>query len=83
MNEIVDSGEKLVSTWSSQIGREGVAEIQVDEYFMGFTMEVVSKACFANNYSEGEDIFLRIRGLIDTMSARVIFNGIPILRLDG
>ncbi|GMN64920.1 hypothetical protein TIFTF001_033996 [Ficus carica] len=63
-----------------QIGSEGVAEIQVDEYFMGFTVEVVSKACFGNNYSGGEDIFLRIRGLISTMSSRAIFKGFPILR---
>ena len=81
MNLMVQSGMILVNTWAKQIESEGgVADIQVDDYMIGFSQEVISRACFGNNYSKGDDIFLKLRGLQENMTKRAVYNGIPILR---
>ena len=81
MNLMVESGATLVDTWTAQIESEGgVAEIEVDEHLICFTTDVISRACFGSDYSIGKDIFLKIRGLIETMSKRLLYLGVPLLR---
>ena len=82
MNLIVESAVKLVDTWKAQIESEGsgVAEIEAGEHMIGFTTDVMSKACFGSDNSDGNDIFLKIRGLFGNISKRILYNGVPLLR---
>ncbi|PON32368.1 hypothetical protein PanWU01x14_361940, partial [Parasponia andersonii] len=85
MNLMVESRIRLVNTWTSQqIEIEGgVADIQVDDFMIGFSKELISRACFGSNYSKGGEIFLNLRGLEENMTKRTIFNGIPISRFEA
>lgn len=78
---MVESGMTLVDTWTKQLESVGgVADMEIDEYMIGFSNEVIARACFGNNYARGSEIFLKLRGLQEHMHKRAVYNGIPILR---
>ncbi|XP_022764622.1 cytochrome P450 714C2-like [Durio zibethinus] len=75
---MVESSITIVNSWNSKIDSEGgVADIKIDDYLRSLSGDVISKACFGSNYSKGEDIFLKIRALIDYVPARVLYLSIP------
>jgi cytochrome P450 len=78
MNLMVESSVTLVNSWNSMIESEGgVADIKIDQSMRSFSGDVISRACFGSNYSKGEEIFLKIRGLEQAISKKGLPAGIP------
>ncbi|XWS75271.1 hypothetical protein CRYUN_Cryun01aG0071800 [Craigia yunnanensis] len=78
---MVESSITIVNSWNSKIDNEGgVADIKVDDYLRSFSGDVISRACFGSNYSKGEEIFLKIRDLIDYVPKRILYLSIPGMR---
>ncbi|KAJ1386962.1 Cytochrome P450 [Sesbania bispinosa] len=72
----------LLNLWTSKIEAEGgTADIKIDDYMTRFSGDVISKACFGSNYSEGETIFSKLTALQDVMSRQKWSNGIPGLKV--
>ncbi|GMY23179.1 cytochrome P450 714C2-like [Fagus crenata] len=81
MNLMVESSITLVNSWTNLIEREGgIADVNIDEYMRTFSGDVISRACFGSNYTEGEEIFLRLRELQEHMSKKNLSFGIPGVR---
>ena len=56
VNLMVDSTSMLRS-WESRIENEGgIAEIEIIEDFRSLFTDIISRACFGSNYSQGEEI---------------------------
>jgi hypothetical protein len=79
MNIMVDSSMAVVNSWRIEC-EGGVADVHIDEYMRNFSGDVISRACFGSNYSEGEEIFLKLRALQEHMSNKILSNGIPGIR---
>ncbi|XP_059437592.1 cytochrome P450 714C2-like [Corylus avellana] len=79
MKIMVDSSMALVNSWRIE-SEGGVADVHIDEYMRSFSGDVISRACFGSNYSEGEEIFLKLRALQEHMSNKILSNGIPGMR---
>ncbi|KAJ6976104.1 cytochrome P450 714C2-like [Populus alba x Populus x berolinensis] len=81
MSSIIESTTVLLNSWKSRIDKEGgVADIKIDEGMRSFSGDVISRACFGSNYSEGEEIFSRLRALQEAMSKKSLSTGIPGMR---
>jgi hypothetical protein len=81
MSLIIESTTVLLNSWKSRIDKEGgVAEIKIDEGMRSFSGDVISRACFGSNYSEGAEIFSRLRDLQEAMSKKSLSTGIPGMR---
>lgn len=81
MSLIIESTTVLLNSWKSRIDKEGgVAEIKIDEGMRSFSGDVISRACFGSNYSEGAEIFSRLRALQEAMSKKSLSTGIPGMR---
>ena len=66
---IVESTTSVLRTWESKIQMQGgTAEITVDENLRNISGDIVAKACFRSNYSEGEEIFSKLRTLQTILS---------------
>ena len=79
MKIMVDSSMTVVNSW--RVESEGrVANVNIDEYMRSFSGDVISRACFGSNYSEGEEIFLKLRALQEHMSKKILSGGIPGMR---
>jgi hypothetical protein len=81
MNIMVESSMTLVNAWRVE-SEGGVADVHIDEYLRSFSGDVISRACFGSNYSEGEEIFLKLRALQEHMAKKLLSNGIPGMRFD-
>lgn len=76
VNLMVESTTSIVRSWESKIESAGrVAEIEVSEQMRSLSGDIISRACFGSSYSQGEQIFLKLRALQSMMSKRPI--GIP------
>lgn len=76
---MVDSTTSMLRIWENRIKNEGgVADIKVDEDLRSLSGDIISRACFGSSYSQGEQIFSKLRTLQKLMSNRII--GIPFLR---
>ncbi|CAL5398173.1 unnamed protein product [Camellia sinensis] len=76
VNQMVDSMTAMLKTWENRIEIVGGnAEIRVDEDLRILSADIISKACFGSNYSQGEKIFLQLRALQKVMSKGNI--GVP------
>ena len=70
---------RTMSSWESRIENEGgIAVIEIDKDLRILFADIISRACFGSNYTQGEEIFLRLRTLEKIMSRRPL--GIPGLR---
>ncbi|XVF73554.1 hypothetical protein PTKIN_Ptkin12aG0211300 [Pterospermum kingtungense] len=79
VNLMVDATNSLIQTWERRIeGEGGVSEIVVDEDLRSLSADIISRACFGSNYSEGEEIFSKLKALQMAMSKLSI--GIPGMR---
>ncbi|XVF54311.1 hypothetical protein PTKIN_Ptkin05aG0171100 [Pterospermum kingtungense] len=64
----------IVNSWNSKTeNNDGVADIKIDDYMRSFPGDVISRAYFGSNYSKGEEIFLRIRNLINYILERLLY----------
>lgn len=67
----------MVRGWESRIGKEeGFAEIRVDEDLRSLSADIISRACFGSSYSQGKDIFTKIRTLQTVMSEGFLHFGV-------
>ncbi|KAF5732847.1 hypothetical protein HS088_TW17G00380 [Tripterygium wilfordii] len=79
VNLMVDSTRLVLNSWESRIEKEGrLADINIEEDLRNLSADIISRACFGSNYSEGEEIFQKLRTLQSVMSKATI--GIPGLR---
>ena len=54
---MVDSTFSMLRSWESRIENEGgIAEIEIIEDFRSLFTDIISRACFGSNYSQGEEI---------------------------
>ncbi|ONI22295.1 hypothetical protein PRUPE_2G119600 [Prunus persica] len=82
MDLMVDSTATLLRSWESKIESEGgIAVLRVDEEMRSLSADIISRACFGSSYSEGKEIFLKLRTLQRIMSQGNI--GIPGIREYG
>ena len=64
VNLMVDSTTLMLRSWESRIENEaGIANIKIDEDLRSLSVDIKSKACFGSNYSQGEEIFLKLNAL--------------------
>ena len=81
MHLITESTITVVDSWKSLIETQGgTADIKIDEYMRSFSGDVISRACFGSNYSEGEEIFVKLRTLQGAMSKKSFSTGVPGMR---
>ncbi|KAB1225119.1 hypothetical protein CJ030_MR1G017996 [Morella rubra] len=79
VNLMVDSTTSMLRTWERRIGHEGgIAVITIDEDLRSLAVDIISRACFGSDYSQGEEIYLKLRTLQTIMSKRNF--GIPGIR---
>ncbi|XP_020275381.1 cytochrome P450 714B3-like [Asparagus officinalis] len=68
---MVESARPLIESWESKIQHEkGLSEIKVDEDLRNYSADVISRACFGSSYSEGKEIFSKLRALKIALSKR-------------
>ncbi|XP_027331957.1 cytochrome P450 714C2-like [Abrus precatorius] len=81
MSIISEPTISLLNMWSSRIDSEGgTADIKIDDGIRRFSGDVISKACFGSNYSEGKEIFSKLAALQEIMSKKNFSSGIPGMR---
>ena len=78
VNSMVDSTTIVLRTWENSVdNEEGVADIRVDEDLRRVSADIISRACFGSSYSQGKDIFLKLRTLQKIMSKGFSYTGVP------
>ena len=78
-NLMVECTTSMLRSWESRIENEGgIAVIEIDKDLRSLSADIISRACFGTNYTQGEEIFLKLRTLEKIMSKRPL--GIPGLR---
>ncbi|KAE8690535.1 putative VIRB2-interacting protein 2 [Hibiscus syriacus] len=81
MDHIFETTFTVLESWKTQIEAEGgLAHIKIDEYMRSFSGDVISRACFGSSYCKGEEIFLKLRALQETMSRKSLSTGVPGMR---
>ena len=74
---MVDSTTSLLRSWESRIEKEeGFADIRVDEDLRSLSADIISRACFGSSYSQGKDIFIKLRTLQTVMSDGFLHFGV-------
>ncbi|KAK4782886.1 hypothetical protein SAY86_007260 [Trapa natans] len=70
-----ESAEQLLRGWDQMIeaatassGGLTAVDIKVDEDLREFSADVISRACFGSSYTEGKEIFSKLRSLQKTIS---------------
>lgn len=78
---MVDSTTSIVRCWEDKIIKseeKGFADIKIDEDLRSLSADIISRACFGSNYSQGKHIFSKLRTLQKLMSSQTI--GVPASR---
>ncbi|XP_042475822.1 cytochrome P450 714C2-like [Macadamia integrifolia] len=67
---MVESGLALIGKWEKRVmeSQGGIADLKVDDDLRNFSADVISRACFGSSYSQGKQIFSKLRTLQHTMS---------------
>lgn len=66
---MVNSANSLIGSWESRIESSGgMAEIRIDDDLRSLSADIISRACFRSSYSQGKEIFLKLRELQQVMS---------------
>ena len=79
MDLMAESAISLVNKCENEVeSGGGIADIKVDVDLRSLSADIISRACFGSSYSQGEQIFSKLRTLQKLMSKRII--GIPGLR---
>ena len=77
MKLMVDSTTSVLRYWESRIEKEeGFADIRVDEDLRSLSADIISRACFGSSYSQGKDIFVKLRTLQTVMSDGFLHFGV-------
>lgn len=84
INLIVESATILVNSWKSRVEMEGnIADMEIDQDLRNCSADVISRACFGSNYSNGKEIFHVLRELFEAMSKKISSVGIPGVRYNN
>ncbi|XP_071689959.1 cytochrome P450 714C2-like [Rutidosis leptorrhynchoides] len=77
VNLMTNATSSTVELWKSKIERSGssYADIRVNDDLRSLSADIISRACFGSNYSQGEMIFSKLRALQIVMSKGNI--GVP------
>ncbi|GMI74384.1 cytochrome P450, family 714, subfamily A, polypeptide 1, EUI-like p450 A1 [Hibiscus trionum] len=79
VNLMVDATISMLKSWESRVeGEGGISEILVDEDLRCLSADIISRACFGSDYSQGEEIFSNLNALQLAMSKPNI--GVPGMR---
>lgn len=75
---MIDAAMSMLNLWEDKIEREGSrAEIMVDEFLRNFSADVISRASFGSSFTEGKEIFYKIRQLQKAMGKQSMLIGVP------
>ncbi|CAM8929431.1 hypothetical protein QQ045_023717 [Rhodiola kirilowii] len=81
---MADSTLLMLKTWEDKINMEGVlggpVDIRVEQDLQNLTADIIAKASFGSSFSQGKEIFSKLRTLQSLMSLTSIFVGIPGIR---
>ncbi|XP_044473106.1 cytochrome P450 714A1-like [Mangifera indica] len=72
----------MVKTWETRLieSQGGVADLMVDQDLRCLSADIISKACFGSSYSQGKNIFSKLRVMQEAMSKPSIIFGLPNLK---
>ena len=76
----MDSTTSMLSSWENLIDERGVVDIRVDDDLTSLSADIILRACFGSNYSEGQQIFSKIRSLQEILSKGGLNISFPGLR---
>ncbi len=75
---MMEAAMSMLNSWKNEVeDRGGSAEIVVDEFLRTFSADVISRACFGSSFSEGKEIFIKIRQLQKAMAKQSMLIGVP------
>uniref|UniRef100_A0A0E0J618 Cytochrome P450 n=1 Tax=Oryza nivara TaxID=4536 RepID=A0A0E0J618_ORYNI len=78
VNLMMEAAMSMLNSWKNEVeDRGGSAEIVVDEFLRTFSADVISRACFGSSFSEGKEIFIKIRQLQKAMAKQSMLIGVP------
>ncbi|KAL5204852.1 hypothetical protein ABZP36_009723 [Zizania latifolia] len=78
VNLMMEAAMSMLNSWENEVeDNGGSAEIVVDEFLRNFSADVISRACFGSSFTEGKEIFIKIRQLQTTMAKQSMFIGVP------
>ncbi|KAG2549454.1 hypothetical protein PVAP13_9KG251600 [Panicum virgatum] len=78
VNLMMEAANATLSSWENKVDSEGgSAEMVVDEFLRNFSADVISRASFGSSFSEGKEIFNKIRQLQMTMAKQKMLIGVP------
>ncbi|CAN6330338.1 unnamed protein product [Urochloa humidicola] len=78
VNLMIEAANTMFYSWENKIEREGgSAEMVVDEFLRNFSADVISRASFGSSFSEGKEIFNKIRQLQMAMAKQNMLIGAP------
>ncbi|XP_030925579.1 cytochrome P450 714A1-like isoform X1 [Quercus lobata] len=68
----------MMKTWENRIlqSEGGVADMIIDEDLKSLSADIISRACFGNSYSQGNQIFSKIASLQDALSKPSVLFGL-------
>lgn len=75
----------MITTWekrlseSSQLGVDH-HEFIVDQDLRGLSADIISRACFGSSYSQGKNIFAKLRDMQEALSQESLIFGLPTFR---
>ncbi|KAL5807653.1 hypothetical protein ACOSQ3_028344 [Xanthoceras sorbifolium] len=80
----------MISTWerrlsqSNRLGRAAATlddhEFRVDQDLRGLSADIISRACFGSSYSQGKNIFAKLRDMQEALSHQSLVFGLPYFR---
>ncbi|OQU82743.1 hypothetical protein SORBI_3005G015600 [Sorghum bicolor] len=75
---MAESANEMLVSWEDIVDRGGgSAEVVVDEFLRNFSADVISRVAFGSRFSEGKEIFSKIRQLQVAMAKQDIFAALP------
>ncbi|MQL91625.1 hypothetical protein Taro_024247 [Colocasia esculenta] len=78
---VVEATKPVLESWETMVQCEGnTAEITVDRDLRSWSADVISRACFGSSYSEGKEIFEKLKALQVALAKNAAFLGIPGVR---
>jgi len=78
VNLMMEAANAMLSSWENKVDSEGgSAEMVVDEFLRNFSADVISRASFGSSFSEGKEIFNKIRQLQMAMAKQKMLIGVP------
>ncbi|XP_031271574.1 cytochrome P450 714A1-like [Pistacia vera] len=72
----------MVKTWEIRLieSQGGVADLMIDQDLRSLSADIISRACFGSSYSQGKNIFAKLRVMQEAMSKPSLLFGLPNLK---